>query len=118
MLIKRQILAMKTHLLMAMLIMKIIMLVRSTQGAPHTEDVTFWRKENKSQLLIDLYRIRHLKNVLKHRFKEAKKTNTLDHSRESLQKLTEGEKDKKVYISPILKEKTLNVEKNWFVRIN
>ena len=128
-----QILAMKTHLLMSMLILHIVSLVKTTQSMRinGTREKIFRNKEHVSQLMKHSFRIRQLKNVLKYLFKKVKKTKILN-SRISIQiradkfmNLVEGsaqpsinKTNKQVPTSPSLKGIPHTMEMKWFSRIN
>ena len=129
-----EILAMKTHLLMTMVILQTVILLKATQSIiiNGTRETIFWDQENDSQLMKHFYRIRQLRNVLKCLFKKVKKPK-MQNSRisiqiraESLRNLVEGstkpssinKPNKEVPISPSLKDSTHKMEMKWFSRIN
>ena len=128
-----QILAMKTYLLMSMVILQIVILVKTsrTRRINGTIENIFGEKENDSQLIKHFYRIRQLKNVLKYLFKKVNKPKMLN-SRISIQiradklinLVEESAKpiiyktNKDVTTSPSLKDSTHKMEMKWFSRIN
>ena len=127
------ILAMKTHLLMSMVILQTVILIKTSQAIRinGTREQIFGDKEDDSQLMKHFYKIRQLKQVLKYLFKNVDKPKMLN-SRISIQiradkfmNLVEGsaqpsinKTNKQVPTSPSLKGIPHTMEMKWFSRIN